>query len=89
MATASNLAVLWERSTFKARVEAKLGHVHSLFVGRPRKTARSEAVAIFYEIAFWRRILHLSLLKICTLVLAKSFELFLAKNLHLGFLPSQ
>ena len=33
----------------------------------------------------WRWILHLSLPKISTLVLAKSFALFLAKNLHLSF----
>ena len=30
-------------------------------------------------------ILHFSLPKVCTLVLAKSFALFLAKNLHLRF----
>ena len=34
-----------------------------------------------------RWILHLSLPKICTLVLAKSFALFLAKNWHLSFSP--
>ena len=36
---------------------------------------------------FRRWIFHLSLPKICTLVLAKSFALFLAKNLHLSFSP--
>ena len=35
----------------------------------------------------WRWILHLSLPKTCTLVLAKSFALFLAKNWHLSFSP--
>ena len=35
----------------------------------------------------WRWVLHFSLSKICTLVLAKNFALFLAKNLHISFSP--
>ena len=54
MATASDLAVLRGLSTYKARGEAWLGHAYSVYVGRPRKNARSEAVAIVYEIVFWK-----------------------------------
>ena len=55
MATATDLAVLRGLSTYKARVGPNffsLGHAYSLYVGHPRKTARSEAVAIFYEIIY-------------------------------------
>ena len=52
MATASDLAVLLGLSTYKARAEASLGHAYSFYGGRPRKSARSEAVAIFYEIVY-------------------------------------
>ena len=41
MAAASDLAVLRGRPTYnKEKVEALLGHAYSLYVGRPRKTAR-------------------------------------------------
>ena len=53
MATATDLAVLRGLSTYKARVEAYLEHAYSLYVGHTRITARSEAVAIFYEIVWW------------------------------------
>ena len=36
----------------------------------------------------WRSVLHFSLPKMCTLVLAKSFALFLAKKFAPQFLPS-
>ena len=48
------MGILRGRSTYKARAEAYLGHAYSLYVGRPRKNARSEAVAIFYEIVYYQ-----------------------------------
>ena len=51
--------------------------------GCPEPRAR----AVIIQSVYWRWVLHFSLPKMCTLVLATSFALFLAKNLHLGYFP--
>ena len=49
MATALGLEVLCGQSTYKARVDAFLVHIFNTFyVELPRKTLKSEPVAIFY-----------------------------------------
>ena len=64
MATATDLAVLRGLSTYKARV----GRTCIRYVGRPRKTARSEAVAIFYEIVYDHSAVRGQLSAVCACV---------------------
>ena len=52
MATASDLAVLWGESTYKVNACPNLASILALYVNSPRKIARSEVVAIFYEIVY-------------------------------------
>ena len=58
MATASVLAFLRGRPTYKEYVCPNLVSPLALYVNRPRKTARTEAVAIFYEIVYKRNMAH-------------------------------
>ena len=54
MATASDLAFLRGRPMHKEYACPNKASALVLYVDSPRKTARSEAVAIFYEIVYWR-----------------------------------